>query len=113
VKPRHDDLGVGREPLRQPPPSMPALGLKSVPKTVELRDPASLGIPRWSRILRIASGFVIAARIFMRPRHFGRVSRRLRLSPGLVRRIFSLRSDRPFPVALLPYAPALVSWPML
>jgi len=28
---------------------------------------ASLRIPRWSRILRIASGFVIAARIFMRP----------------------------------------------
>jgi hypothetical protein len=40
----------------------------------EVRRGASLGIPRWSRILRIASGFVIAARIFMRPWHFGHVS---------------------------------------
>ena len=37
VKPRHDDLGVDREPLRQPLPGV--LGLKSVVKTVELRDP--------------------------------------------------------------------------
>ena len=37
VKPRHDDLGVGREPLRQPLPGM--LELKSDLKAVELRDP--------------------------------------------------------------------------
>jgi hypothetical protein len=39
VKPRHDDLGVGRAPLRQPLPGMPTLGLKSDLKAVELRDP--------------------------------------------------------------------------
>jgi hypothetical protein len=39
-----------------------------------VRRGASLAIPRCSRILRIASGFVIAAKIFMRPWHFGHVS---------------------------------------
>jgi hypothetical protein len=38
-----------------------AMGAGSGPR----RRGASLGIPRWSRILRIASGFLIAVRIFL------------------------------------------------
>src|SRR5450759_142690 len=82
-----------------------------------VRRGASLGIPRWSRILRMASGSVIAARIFMRPWHFGHVRASVRntrcgrraqgsrLALGIL--VISMSRDSPAPALAVPAESAL------
>ena len=59
-----------------------------------VRRGALLGIPRWSRILRVASGLVIAARIFMRPWHFEHVSASVMNTLGAMARVRACTDGR-------------------
>ncbi len=84
-----------------------------------VRRGASLGIPRWSRILRMTSGFVIAARIFMCPWHLGHFSASIRntrlrrraqgsrLPLGIL--VISMSRDSPSPALPAPAASALAA----